>query len=114
MATAKEGLEGLKTKKESILLKLDELRKEIDALNTTLADKTVERNKLARESGNLKASYATVRAEYEKGRMADRTQASGIVIAGNAVAPILPSRNRRFPIGGLDRGTGRRGILRLS
>jgi len=54
---------------------------------TTLADRTVEREKLSRESESLKESYKTVRAEYEKGRMADQTRASDIVITGRAVAP---------------------------
>lgn len=91
VVTAKEELEGLKAKKESILLKVDELKKELNDLTATLADKTVERNKLIRESESLKASYAAVRSEYEKGRMAHQTHASDIVIAGNAVPPDVPS-----------------------
>ena len=91
VVTAKEDIDGLKAKKETILLKLDELKNEIKALTDTFVDKTVERYKLTRESDSLKASYVMVRAEYEKGRMADRTRASDIVIAGKAVAPDEPS-----------------------
>lgn len=91
VVTTKEEIEGLKAKKEAILLKLDDLKKEMEALNATLTDQTVERNKLAREVESLKDSYTVVRAEYEKGRMADQTQASDIVIAGNAIVPDAPS-----------------------
>lgn len=91
VVTAKEDIDGLKAKKETILLKLDELKNEIKALTDTFVDKTVERYKLTRESDSLKASYVMVRAEFEKGRMADRTRASDIVIAGKAVAPDEPS-----------------------
>lgn len=88
---AKGELEGFRAKRDTILAKLDEMRKEIDALTATFADKTVERDKLMREAQSLKESYTVVRAEYEKGRMAERTQASDIMIAGNAVVPHLPS-----------------------
>lgn len=88
---ARENLEGLKAEKGAILLKLEELNQEIRDLTALHADQTVEREKLTRESESLKSSYATVRAEYEKGLMADRTQASDIVIAGRAVAPDAPS-----------------------
>jgi capsular polysaccharide biosynthesis protein len=88
---AKESIEGLRATKDTILVKLDELKKEMDALTVTLADQTVERNKLMRESESLKETYSLVRAEYEKGRMADQTRASDIVIAGNAVVPDVPS-----------------------
>lgn len=91
VVTAKGDLDGLKAQKDATLQKLDELKKEIDALTATFSDKTVERDKLTREADSLKTSYTLVRAEYEKGRMADQTQASDIVIAGNAVAPRLPS-----------------------
>lgn len=88
---AKGELESFKAKRDTILAKLDEMRKEIDVLTATFADKTVERDKLMRETQSLKESYTVVRAEYEKGRMAERTQASDIMIAGNAVVPHLPS-----------------------
>lgn len=87
LVTAAEKLESLRAKRESIVLKLEELKKEMDSLTATLADQTVERNKLTRETESLAASYALVRSEYEKGRMASQTQASDIVLAGNAVVP---------------------------
>lgn len=88
---AKEEVEGLKAKRDAILLKLSELRKELETLGVTFADQTVERDKLTREQESLKANYAVVRAEYEKGRIARQTQASDIVIAGKAVVPDEPS-----------------------
>ncbi|HOS01506.1 MAG TPA: hypothetical protein PKZ01_00390 [Candidatus Hydrogenedentes bacterium] len=83
--------EGLKATKDMLLLKLDDLRKEIDALTVTLAEKTLERDKFILESDSLKTSYALVRTEYEKSRMAEQAQASDIVIAGKAIAPYAPS-----------------------
>jgi len=94
VVTARGETEGFRAKKDAILLKLGELEKEMAALTATLADKTVERDKLTRDSESLKAAYAVVRDEYEKGRMADRTQASDIVIAGKTVAPDSPSSPR--------------------
>ena len=91
VVTEKEDFDGLKAKKEAILLKLGELKKEMEALTATLADKTVERNKLTRESESLKTNYGVVRSEYMKGRMANLTKASDIVIAGEAVVPDSPS-----------------------
>src|SRR5690606_36219082 len=88
---AKEEVEGLKAKRDAILLKMSELRKELETLGVTFADQTVERDKLTREQESLKANYAVVRAEYEKGRIARQTQASDIVIAGKAVVPDEPS-----------------------
>ena len=96
--TDKEEVEGLKARKDMILTMLDDLKKEIDALTATLADKTIERDKLTRESDSLDASYTIVRAEYEKGRMANRTQASDIVIAGKAVVPDEPIGTSRLLI----------------
>ena len=90
VVTAKEENEGLKATRDSVLLKLDELKSELDTLTTTFSDQTVERDKLTRESESLKSSYSVVRAQYEKGRMADQTQASDIVIAGKAAAPDDP------------------------
>jgi len=84
---AREEVEGLKAQKSAFLLKLDELGKEMEAILVTLADRTVEQDVLTREAESLKSSYATVRAEYEKGRMADQTQSSDIVIAGKAITP---------------------------
>ena len=94
----KEDLEGLKAKREAILLKVDELKKEMEALTATLADKTVERDKLTRESESLKANYAVVRSEYMKGRMANLTKASDIVITGKAVVPDSPDSRGRVKI----------------
>jgi capsular polysaccharide biosynthesis protein len=88
---AKGKVEGLRAEKDMIVLKLDELKKEIEELTATFADKSVERDKLVRESDSLNVSYEVVRAQCEKGRMADRTQASDIVIAGNAVTPYRPA-----------------------
>lgn len=89
--TSREELEGLRAKKDTLATKLDELKAEIQDLTTTLSDKQLERTKLTRDADSLKASYAMVREEFEKGRMADRTQASDIVIAGQAVVPDAPS-----------------------
>ena len=83
----KEGVEGLKAKKDALILKLDEIAKETKELMVTMAEETVVREKLMREADSLKESYLMVRAEYEKGRMADQTQSSDIVIAGNAIIP---------------------------
>lgn len=83
----KEGVEGLKAKKGALILKLDEIANETKELMVTMAEETVVREKLMREADSLKESYLMVRAEYEKGRMADQTQSSDIVIAGNAVIP---------------------------
>jgi len=91
---AKEELEGFRGTQVALTEKLAELRDEITALNTTSAEKSVERDVLTREADSLKTSYATVRTEYEKGRIADRTQASDIVIAGQAVAPRRPTGPR--------------------
>jgi capsular polysaccharide biosynthesis protein len=89
--------ESLRAKKDSIVVKLGEIDQEIKPLMATLADKTAERNKLTREGESLKASYEVVRAEFERGRMADRTRASDIVIAGKAIPatePVTPSSRK--------------------
>lgn len=91
VVTAKSRLDGLKAEREAIQLKLDELKTEIDDLVATSADQSVEREKLTLDSTSLESSYKIVREEYEKGRMADQTQASDIVIVGNAIAPESPS-----------------------
>lgn len=96
VVTAKEDVEGLKATREAILLKLEELKKEMDALAVTLADKSCEREKLTRDVDSLETSYKLIRAEYEKARMADRTQASDIVIVGEAVAPERPGSRGRI------------------
>jgi len=83
----KGGLAGKKTTKDTVRAKLDEIKKEIETLTVLFSEKTVERDKLTRESDSLKASYKLVRLQYEKAQMADRTQASDIVIAGQAVVP---------------------------
>jgi uncharacterized protein involved in exopolysaccharide biosynthesis len=83
-------VESLRAAAEAIRAKLQELDTEIKALQTTDAERGTERSALMRDFESLEASYATVRAEYEKGRMADRTQASDIAIAGNAVVPEAP------------------------
>jgi capsular polysaccharide biosynthesis protein len=88
---AKADVEGLKAKRDTTALKLEDLAKKIQEITVTLQDKTVERDALMREADNLKSSYGLVRAEYEKGRMADKTQSSDIVIIGKAVAPKSPS-----------------------
>lgn len=91
---AKQRAEGLRGSVETLALKLAELGDEIDVLSATLSDKMVERDKLSREAASLKDSYQVVRSEYEKGRMADRTQASDIAITGQAVAPRRPTSMR--------------------
>jgi hypothetical protein len=88
---AREEVEGLKATGAALGATLAELGDELEGLTAVLADRTVEREKLSREAQSLKSSYEVVRGEYEKGRMADRTQASDIVIAGEAVAPDGPS-----------------------
>ncbi len=87
---AKEKLEGLKATKESTLLKLDELEAEMEALSAEFYDKTVERDMLTRELNRLVESNKVVSGEYEMGRMANQTQASDIVIAGDAVPTDQP------------------------
>jgi len=84
---AREKVEGLKAKKTALAAKMDELDGEIDQLSGLITEKSVEREQLTREADSLTSSYKLVRAEYEKGRIADETRGSDIVIAGKAVAP---------------------------
>jgi uncharacterized protein involved in exopolysaccharide biosynthesis len=85
----------LRARKDALVSKLDELQKEIASLTETLVDKALEQDRFTRDVDNLKTSYGMVRADYEKGRMADQTQASDIQIAGNAVVPSKPSSGSR-------------------
>lgn len=87
---SKKKFEGSKAKREAILAKLSELEGEIKVLSATNSDRTIERTLITREHDSLKASYVMVRAEYEKGRMADRTKVSDIVIASEAVPLAQP------------------------
>lgn len=91
VVTAKSCLDGLKAERDAIQLKLDELKTEITDLVAISADQSVERDKLTLDSTSLETSYKIVREEFEKGRMADQTQASDIVIVGEAIAPESPS-----------------------
>ncbi len=86
----KAKVEGLKSERDTLTAKIDGLRSEIQALSEVYADKSAERDALERESDSLGVSYETVRAQFEKARMAERTMSSDIVIAGNAVAPYRP------------------------
>ncbi len=82
---SREELSGLKATRETIIAKLGELEEEMATLTQEFSDQTVECDRLTRELDSLVASYGMVRLEYEKGRMAELTQASDIVIAGDAV-----------------------------
>jgi capsular polysaccharide biosynthesis protein len=102
VVNAESEVEGLKATKGVLVQKLGEIKKEIDALTTTLSDETVERDKLTREWESLSISYIAVRAKYELGRMADQTRASDIQVAGKAVAsdePVTWSITRLLLVG---------------
>lgn len=94
IVAANEKVEGLRATAETLVTKQQELDSELDVLSATIAEESVEREHLTRESTSLKESYKLVRNEYEKGRMADRTQASDIAISGQAVTPKVPSSMR--------------------
>ena len=81
---------GLEARRAAVGQSIEEMATELSALSATYHDQNMVRTILARDVASLRASYDMVRTEYEKGRIADRTQASDIAITGDAVAPERP------------------------
>jgi hypothetical protein len=91
LINTREDAAGLRSERETAQVKIGELDAKLKELVALWAEQSAERERLEREQESLRVNCGLVRSEYEKGRMAQQTLASNIVLCGTATAPTGPS-----------------------
>jgi uncharacterized protein involved in exopolysaccharide biosynthesis len=93
---AQRKLQGLEGRRDRLISKVGELRTDIGALQTSIAEQDTAQKRLERDVLTFENTYTLVASKLEKGKIAKTTsKTSDIQIAGDAVKPDRPAGGGR-------------------
>ncbi len=94
---AQQILQGLQSKRDRLISKVEELRTDIETLQKDIAEQETAQKRLERDVTTFENTYNLVASKLEKGKIAKATsKTSDIQIAGDAVEPGRPVGGRRL------------------